>query len=349
MGISSRAGYFSDRPATVGSFHREGSGTGIRKGVEARAFANSADNAYGVDGHAHNDATGSAYGGHFLTSPYGTGNHIGVYGGALGSSSTPCYGSQGYASNTSDGDAFGGYFGTSSSGTGTHTGVFANGSGNSSASTYGIHGFAQNPSTGNVYAGYFRASSLGTGIKYGVYAQADTGEGYAGYFAGNVKITDSLVVLGSKSAAVKADDGEYRLLYCVESTENWFEDFGEAQLINGKAVVNIEALFSQTVNTSLTYHVFLTPGGQCNGLYVTNKTLNSFEVRELHGGNSNITFSYRIVAKRKGFEHLRLAKMGGPTPEEVEAEQAAHMAELEEEREMMEEERQRMEQERGLK
>ena len=49
-------------------------------------------------------------------------------------------------------------------------------------------------------------------------------------------------------------------------------------------------------------------------------------------------FSYRIVAKRKGYEDIRLAKLGGPNPDEVKAEQAAHLAEMEQERERMEQE-----------
>jgi hypothetical protein len=39
---------------------------------------------------------------------------------------------------------------------------------------------------------------------------------------------------------------------------------------------------------------------------VTNKTSNSFEVRELKGGHSNIAFDYRIIAKRNGYEQIRL-------------------------------------------
>jgi hypothetical protein len=135
--------------------------------------------------------------------------------------------------------------------------------------------------------------------------------------------------MGGKSAAVKVDNGEYRLLYSQESPENWFEDFGEGTLVNGKAVIQIDPLFGQTVNTTVKYHVFPIPEGDCKGLYVANKTSSSFEIRELQSGNSSISFSYRIVAKRKGYENLRLAKMGGPTPEEVSAEQARFRAEFE--------------------
>jgi hypothetical protein len=41
-------------------------------------------------------------------------------------------------------------------------------------------------------------------------------------------------------------------------------------------------------------------------LYVTNETSTSFEVREQGEGTSNIAFDYRIVAKRIGFENIRL-------------------------------------------
>ena len=39
---------------------------------------------------------------------------------------------------------------------------------------------------------------------------------------------------------------------------------------------------------------------------MTNKTPTGFEVRELHGGHSNIAFEYRIMARRKGYENVRL-------------------------------------------
>jgi hypothetical protein len=69
----------------------------------------------------------------------------------------------------------------------------------------------------------------------------------------------------------------------------------------------LESVFEQTVNTGVNYQVFLTPNGDCKGLYVTQKTPTSFVVRELGGGTSGIVFDYRILAKRKGYENIRLA------------------------------------------
>jgi len=93
----------------------------------------------------------------------------------------------------------------------------------------------------------------------------------------------------------------------VGAAESWFEDAGSGQLSQGSAIVRLDSLFGQTVNTSVEYHVFLTPKGDCEGLYVSNETPEGFEVHELRHGQSSIAFDYRIMAKRKGFENVRLA------------------------------------------
>jgi hypothetical protein len=85
------------------------------------------------------------------------------------------------------------------------------------------------------------------------------------------------------------------------------EDFGTGTLERGVAHIRLDKTFSETVANSPDYHVFLTPGGDCRGLYVINKTAQGFEVRESGGGTSSLEFDYRIVAKRLGFEKERLA------------------------------------------
>ena len=118
----------------------------------------------------------------------------------------------------------------------------------------------------------------------------------------------SINCTGSKNALVSIDGGQRKVaLSAIESPKNWFEDFGSEQLSNGAAVIHLEPEFAQTVNTEVEYHVFLTPNGDCNGLYVTEKSASSFEVHELHGGTSAVKFDYRIVALRKNFENIRMA------------------------------------------
>ena len=134
---------------------------------------------------------------------------------------------------------------------------------------------------------------------------------------GNVNIDGDLTVGGAKQAVVKLADGREVGMYAVESPQNWFEDIGSGRLKNGRAFVEFDRTFTMTVNVAVPYKVFLTPGGNCMGLYISRKTANGFEVRELRGGRSNISFDYRIMAIRMRYENVRFG-VGSPsgTPDE---------------------------------
>jgi hypothetical protein len=100
----------------------------------------------------------------------------------------------------------------------------------------------------------------------------------------------------------------------MESPEHWFEDFGSAKLARGRAVVKLDANFAKVIRRG-DYRVFVTPEGDCRGLYVRRKSANHFEVRELTGGKSSVVFSYRIVGRRKDIKgHRRFAKFDAPLP-----------------------------------
>jgi len=128
---------------------------------------------------------------------------------------------------------------------------------------------------------------------------------FAGLFFGNVQVQGDFTVTGHKSAVVAHPDGTHRRLYCVESPENWFEDFGAGKLVDGRATVALDETFAKLV-TAKDYHVFITPEGDCNGLYVHRKTGSGFEVRELRKGASSVSFSFRIVARRRDAKGKRL-------------------------------------------
>jgi hypothetical protein len=127
--------------------------------------------------------------------------------------------------------------------------------------------------------------------------------------SGSLFCDGDLTFGGAKSAAVDVDGEKYKL-YAMESPEVWFEDFGSAQLENGSVFVTIDSLFAQTVNLGSDYHVFLTPLGDCNGLYLAGKGPAGFDVRELGSGTADIAFDYRIVAKRAGYEGARMELLG---------------------------------------
>jgi hypothetical protein len=145
------------------------------------------------------------------------------------------------------------------------------------------------------------------------------GGGWAGEFRGNVVVAGNSTVLGTKSAAVPHPDGSHRQLYCLESPESWFEDFGEAELVEGRARVDLDADFAALVDTSA-YHVFLSAYGPQH-LYVERRDEEGFDVRAEPTDSGETPgvemFSYRIVAKRKDVEAPRLAPFEVPErPEE---------------------------------
>ncbi|HEY7053220.1 MAG TPA: hypothetical protein VH496_13965 [Mycobacterium sp.] len=207
-----------------------------------------------------------------------------------------------------------------------HTGVGVSGQipATSSANTIAVYG--QNYST---YAG----AAPGAG-GFGVYGLSAKGHGlvgatataggaavvgatngvpgaFAAAFYGPVIIGgDFTVVGGAKSAAVPHPDGTHRRLYCVESPESWFEDFGRGELTCGQADIAFDADFAAVADVS-DYHVFLTPCDTHIDLCVTEQTTNGFRVlaRDAASGGR---FSWRVVARRKDIAGQRFATVTIP-------------------------------------
>ena len=133
----------------------------------------------------------------------------------------------------------------------------------------------------------------------------------AAKFEGPVVVKgDFTVTNGAKSAAVPFPDGMLRRLYSLESPESWFEDFGEGRLVRGKAEIKLAADFAAVVKGA--YHVFITPHGDSNGLYVSARRRRSFAVREQGRGARTLTFSYRVVARRRDIAAPRMPKVRVP-------------------------------------
>jgi hypothetical protein len=195
------------------------------------------------------------------------------------------------------------------------TGVIGDGSGGQ----VGVEGF------GNQYGVYghlvaARPNADGVGVFGAAVPDLNTPNSYigrAGAFVGpvdvigNLTCTGDFVVWGVKAAAARHTDGSHRLMYCVESPQSQFEDFGEAKVVKGRAVVRLDRDFAALADTRH-YYVFLTPYGDSNGLYVTDRNQKSFQVREQGGGKSNIAFAYRIVAKRKHVANAKFQKVALP-------------------------------------
>jgi hypothetical protein len=112
---------------------------------------------------------------------------------------------------------------------------------------------------------------------------------------------------GQLKALARTQGGSHQVeTYSMQSSENWLEDFGSGKLQNGVATIRLEPTFADAANTEVEYHVFITPRGDAQALYVSNESPNGFEVRESGDGTHSVAFDYRIVAKRRGHETERL-------------------------------------------
>jgi hypothetical protein len=184
---------------------------------------------------------------------------------------------------------------------GGDAGVHGSG-GNTGVSGEGPTGVLGEGSTTGVYGyGETLAGVYGESAGYGVHGYSSGS--YALYAEGDIGYTGSIVQV------VPLASNRVVSLSAMQSPENWFEDFGSGQLQNGAAEIVLDPTFAETVNTESAYHVFLTPNGDSQGLYVARKSAAGFEVREQGGGKSDIAFDYRIVARRRGYETVRLRQV----------------------------------------
>ena len=126
---------------------------------------------------------------------------------------------------------------------------------------------------------------------------------------GNVFITGQIFTSGfcSSGCAKSKSSGEKRVrMFTPQESLPTVEDFGQGQLVEGRAHVSIDPAFANTTDSRAAYMVFVTPEGDNRGLYVANKNPAGFDVRESQGGRSTLAFDYRIVAKPFGVHPARL-------------------------------------------
>ncbi|RED38640.1 hypothetical protein DFQ10_110147 [Winogradskyella eximia] len=163
---------------------------------------------------------------------------------------------------------------------------------NAGAEVVGVHGRANNTNvtTTDKMGGFFNVSSSTGSV---VPAAAAVG-------AVIDNTVYKIVGRGIVSTLVRDTAGEERIMVAPEAPEALFQDYGMGQLINGKATILLDPILSKNIAVDENHpmKVFVQLEGDCNGVYVTNKTANGFEVVELNHGVSNTKFSYQIIANR---------------------------------------------------
>jgi hypothetical protein len=193
----------------------------------------------------------------------------------------------------------------------------------SNSSGAGVRGFNYNPN-GFGIIGVGNSANAGTllsdggglaaiGLKTGVYAKStdtsiaasqaiytvnDTNIVRVNYWNGTTQF--KIQGTGTVSTIVRDAENKRRVMFAPEAPEVLLEDYGVGQLVNGRARIEIDPIFARNIAVSekRPLKVFIQLEGDCNGVYVTNKSANGFDVIELAGGKSNVSFSWHIVANR---------------------------------------------------
>ncbi len=259
------------RPAgdAIWAFNTASSGTNIGCGIYART---SQSNGFGALGkNTHTSGTGVVGAGNNQAASYLTAGS----GGAFTGSNT---GSYSIAKNST---------GTGVIGVGNNqntVNVLTKGSGGAfTGDSIGVYGYATKSGNGT-FGGYFTHGGSAYAYVGGIYNST------------NYKINGP----GTVSTIVKNTAGERVNLYCPEAPEIYFQDYGEGQLVNGKAHIELDPDFAinVTINEKHPLRVFIQLEDDCNGVYVTNKTQTGFDVVELNGGKSNAKFMWTVTANR---------------------------------------------------
>ncbi len=242
---------------------------------------------YGVQGKAGSDTGKGVYGYSNATS----GNTVGVSG---QSDSTSGVGTMGYTSNT----------------TGPNVGVYGQARGNGTS--------GDNRSWGTVGHHYWYGVGVGAWSYGGRLIEAYSGDYPGGTLRFYIDGSGNVWADGTYNTYATSNlDGETHATTSVQSTEAWLEDFGRGELVDGVAVITIAADFGGIAALTQEYMVFVTLEGDCQGVYINNKTPTTFEVHELNGGRSSLPFGYRIVARPAGAETTRLPVVYVPATVEV--------------------------------
>lgn len=270
----------------------------------------------------------SPYGGGDMFTSYSAANGFPINGYTSGSgwgmyaenfSTTAGIGAVGVSQNSNSGTGIAGV----ANGTTTVTtpanfscGVVGNGS------EIGVYGAASN-TTNERYGGYFVGGDITDTTTPVAYLAGDDGtDKFGGYFDGNSDnnagggggnagedyafvgirtggTTYKIVGTGSNSTMIN-HNGKKRVLFSPEAPEILFQDFGVGKLTNGQAYIQIDPILANNIHIDKKHplKVFIQLEGDCNGVYVTEKTKRGFKVQELKGGNATIDFSWQIVATR---------------------------------------------------
>jgi hypothetical protein len=185
--------------------------------------------------------------------------------------------------------------------------------------TVGIEGDANSQNEDAI--GVVGRSFCNSGFTIGGYFEgnnyAGTNSGYA-YVGGNDGFGSTKITgLGAVAEIVPTPTHGRVKLFCSESPEYWYQDYGTVNMVNGRAHVELDPILAEiiVVDPANPIRVFATPVNMLNfeGVALTNLTATGFDLVELNGATHTGTVDYQLVAKPKtNFGQGRFPQGRGP-------------------------------------
>ncbi len=151
--------------------------------------------------------------------------------------------------------------------------------------------------TGTAFSGFSSAYNV-----YTYFCAIIGGSYYDAYRTNNSNSSYFANVIGSGSNVTTIEHkNKTHVMAAISAPQDLFQDFGTGQLQNGRVHITLDPILSSNilVDENNPIKIFIQLEGECNGVYVTNKSASGFDVVELNQGQSNTPFSYSISATRK--------------------------------------------------
>jgi len=196
-----------------------GSGSGVHFGNYNKLLGTGIGDQYGVKNNITNSGNGKHYGSYSNVYGSGTARHYGAYNKLSGSGTGAQYGVYNNIDNSGNNEHYGSYSKLGGNGNGRHYGSYNELSGSGTGKQYGVLNVVTNTGNATLSGSSFSLSGSGSGDKYGtynliatsaggthyaVYGKAKKSGSYAGYFKGDVQMTQKLKANDSGDADMKA-------------------------------------------------------------------------------------------------------------------------------------------------
>lgn len=122
----------------------------------------------------------------------------------------------------------------------------------------------------------------------------------------NFHTNGDITCSGRKNRVVNTEHYGTRLQNAIESPECWFIDYGEGTLVNNKAVIKIDPIHLETINTDYPYKIRVWSD---DGTKVWCRKAKRYKKYFVVEGEQDCEFEYELIAKQKDYEEARLEEV----------------------------------------